>query len=191
MPVKEAEHDRTAYGILSFFAKELQRFNEGQPRHRGAPLGLNGEAQVDSHFPGAKRRRTNDDTASERSGRSNASAWFAVERHQEAILRAYFTHVHAWIPMVHEGRLRRRLADHSGSQALRVILRAMVLVATRFVDSQDVMADLIGSEEDELEARDWVVCNATRELSVENIQALIMISFNDVSRLMLRNPPWC
>lgn len=192
-PVKEAGVERTAYGILSFFAKELQRFNEVQ-LHLPDPLfrpNRDGNEDIGSDHHRAKRRRSNNEFDSEQSRRSptaSLSTWITIERHKEAILRTYFTHIHPWIPMIHEGRLRRRLAEKPERHELRIILQAMELATVRFIDDEAMIQDLAASDRHQQQARDWVVCNATQQLSVENLQALVIISFNDVSDPIATSP---
>lgn len=63
------------------------------------------------------------------------------------MLQAYFANVHPWIPMLHEGRLRRRLADEEEYQKLGVVLRAMVLVAAKYIQDENVAKALTQPEE--------------------------------------------
>lgn len=83
--------------------------------------------------------------------------------------------------MIHEARFCRRIQDDTGKDTLHLVLQAMVLVASRYVSS-NVVADMAmtfaGDQED---FRDWIVAKATKSMSVENLQALIIICFNDAS----------
>ena len=88
------------------------------------------------------------------------------------ILAAYFAHVHPWIPMVHQGRFFQRLADERQRDQLIVLLHSMVLAASKFVP--DAVMHIRAT------TRSWVVCNAMNSLSLENLQALIILAFNDV-----------
>lgn len=98
----------------------------------------------------------------------------------DGVLRAYFAHVHPWIPMIHEGRFRRRLADPDDHPRLHVILHSMILVASRYIEDVDSAVALTVSREKQEQVRDWIIAQAMRDLSVENLQALTMVAFNDV-----------
>ncbi|TQN63655.1 Tropolone cluster transcription factor tropK, partial [Colletotrichum shisoi] len=168
--------EKNAYDIMAFFAKELQKFNssnktladDGRRQPRDAP-----ERQPTR----AKRRRINDGEPGVAAG--NVPALPDAETIQ-AVLRAYFSHVHQWIPMIHEARFRRRLEDSGEADALDVVLHAMVLSASRYIDDEDVASSLFGSVQQREAVRDWVVSNAMRNLSVESHQALIIVAFNDI-----------
>lgn len=89
----------------------------------------------------------------------------------ESILTAYFTLVHPWIPMIHQGRFFDRLADETQRDQLVIILHSMVLAASKFVPEAAtyVLAH----------TRRWIICTAMDSLSLENLQALIILAFND------------
>ncbi|KAM0418800.1 hypothetical protein ACHAPT_012310 [Fusarium lateritium] len=59
----------------------------------------------------------------------------------------------------------------------------MILVASRYVQSKDVADIAMKFTGDEEDLRDWVVSKATKSMSVENLQALTMICFNDARAL--------
>jgi hypothetical protein len=135
-----------------------------------------------SDDPIHKRRRT------ERDSRHRERPQYAVNRPSlpddvilDQVLDAYFRQIHPWIPMIHEARFRKRLQDHGDDTNLLPLLQAMILSASHHVPRRDVAEiaqSLIGDQED---VRDWVVAKATKSLSVENLQALIIICFRDVS----------
>lgn len=89
----------------------------------------------------------------------------------ELILRAYFTHVHPWIPMIHQGRFLERLADETQRDQLVIILHSMVLAASKFIPDAATYV--------RTRTRNWVICSAMDSLSLENLQALIILAFND------------
>ena len=99
----------------------------------------------------------------------------------ELVLQAYFSHIHPWIPMIHEGRLRRRLSSDHESHRVGIVVRAMVLVAAKYVQDADVASALMQSPEQAERSRDEIVATAMKQLSAESSQALIMIAFDDVS----------
>ncbi|KAK7419272.1 hypothetical protein QQX98_003424 [Neonectria punicea] len=69
----------------------------------------------------------------------------------------------------------------------------MILAASRYIDDDDTAISLVGTTEQSDDFRDWVVSKATKHLSVENVQALIIIAFDDssmtkLSDLLSHNP---
>ncbi|KAH7189719.1 hypothetical protein BKA60DRAFT_613357 [Fusarium oxysporum] len=133
-----------------------------------------------SHDSGNKRRRT------EEHGAQQERLHYVVNQPTlpdnvilDQVIDAYFRQIHPWIPMIHEGRFRKRLQDHGDTTNLLPLLQAMILSASHHVPRRDVAEiaqGLIGDQED---VRDWVVAKATKCLSVENLQALIIICFRD------------
>ncbi|KAF5678587.1 C6 transcription factor [Fusarium denticulatum] len=96
------------------------------------------------------------------------------------VIDAYFRQIHPWIPMIHEARFRKRLQGHGDDRSLLPVLHAMTLSASHRVSRRDIAEiahSLIGNRED---VRDWVVSKATRSLTVESLQALIIICFRDI-----------
>lgn len=89
----------------------------------------------------------------------------------EPILTAYFAHVQPWIPMIHQGRFFQRLADETQRDQLMIILHSMVLAASKFVPGASMHIRAY--------TRSWVICNAMESLSLENLQALIILAYND------------
>ena len=89
----------------------------------------------------------------------------------EPILTAYFAHIHPWIPMIHQGRFFQRLLGENEREELLIIIHSMVLAAAKFVPGA---ARYVRTH-----TRNWVVCTAMDRLSLENLQALIILAFND------------
>ena len=99
----------------------------------------------------------------------------------DQVVDAYFRQIHPWIPMIQEARFRKRLQDDRDDANLFPLLQSMILVAFRHVKRQDVAENVQRLMGDQDDVRDWVVAQATKSLSVENLQALIIICFHDVS----------
>jgi hypothetical protein len=94
----------------------------------------------------------------------------------EPIINAYFTQVHHWIPMVHQGRFRRRLKIPGERDHLELLIHAMALSTARYIHSEQAHSSCDASS-----GRDWIVSSAISRPSVESMQALIIVAFNDVS----------
>lgn len=132
--------------------------------------------------PIAKRRRTNNNTGSRTSRYTSNQPLLPDDIALDHILDAYFRQIHPWIPMIHEARFRRRLQEHSDETNLLPILQAIVLISYRHISRKDIaesVHNMLGGQD----TRDWIVAKATKSLSVENLQALIIICFHDVSSL--------
>jgi hypothetical protein len=169
---KEGPETR-AYSILALLAQELPKLLEGNP------------STTNPHYVSStnnKRRRIDEsesvggaatgiDNAEDRVSSPGLPPPSALDK----IIEAYFACIHPWIPTVHQTRFRTRLGDPRERPKLDVVLRAMVLAASRFVRDQNVAI----SRPDQL--RSWVVSTAMGCMSVESLQAMIILCFNDVS----------
>lgn len=167
--------------MLSFFAKEFQRFNEFQA---GTPGQSGSTPSSKEGAPPTKRRRLDEHFTFQHHTAEEASQ-IPTKDELDLLLRAYYAHVHPWIPMLHEARLRRRLNNDTERRNLGVVIRAMLLVAAKYIHDDDTAKTMSIPEQDEQRARDEIVATAMRKLSVENLQALIMVAFNDVSASLI------
>ncbi|CAI7610453.1 unnamed protein product [Penicillium pancosmium] len=98
----------------------------------------------------------------------------------EEIVDTYFERVHPWIPIIHETRFRRRMHDPDQRGSLVVILHAILVAAIRFKCSSSSTASQGDAESRARRSRSIVVLTAMDSLSVENLQALIIIAFDDI-----------
>ena len=103
----------------------------------------------------------------------------------DGVVDNYFSQVHPWLPMLHETNFRQQLAEQVYDEHLEVILHAMVVAAVRLVIRPDTPASFKRTSKLTKRSRDWVLLYAFGSLSVENLQALLIIAFDDVC---LNNP---
>ncbi|KPM44114.1 hypothetical protein AK830_g2435 [Neonectria ditissima] len=174
-PHRQAQATDTR-SILSLLATELQNLN-GTPSSATATSPSLGRERNGASI---KRRKTRHDYGYE--SRTLANCIPSLP-HMEAIddlLQAYFIHIHPWIPIIHEGRFRRRLADNAQRERLHLILQAMILVASKYTGDKDTPATPVTSTDQSDDFRDWVVSKAMKHLAVENVQALLIIAFDDI-----------
>lgn len=173
-PLGEGSETR-AYSVLALLAQELPKLLAGDPgtaNFHSAPTINN------------KRRRTDDGesrvsgaiTGSDREENGVGKPVLPPPHALHMILEAYFVCIHPWIPMIHETRFRNRLSDQRERPKLDVVLHAMVLAASRFARDQQ---HAIVPRPDQL--RSWVISTAMDCMSVESLQAMIILSFTDVS----------
>ncbi|KAF4844046.1 putative transcriptional regulatory protein [Colletotrichum siamense] len=174
-PGSTTDLEKNAYNIMSFFAKELQKFNA---KSSGPISGAHLQGG-DDQLPRTKRRRLENHDEAYPSRGSNMLV-LPEEEILQVVFQAYFSHVHPWIPILHEATFRRRLAEPHDFEALRVVLHAMVLAGSRYIADEDTATTAFGNPQQRVMARDWVVSQAMKHLTVESLQALIIIAFNDI-----------
>ena len=98
----------------------------------------------------------------------------------DAVLSEYFATIHHWIPMVHQPRLRNRLEDEEESSRLVVLLHAMTAITLPRISPEESGLTKSEIEEQVVVSGKLVMLNALDDLNVENLQALIMITFNRI-----------
>ncbi|OBT98730.2 hypothetical protein VE01_03288 [Pseudogymnoascus verrucosus] len=98
----------------------------------------------------------------------------------EAVIDLYFLLVQPWIPVFHEKRFRRRLKDPNNKYRLEVVLHAMLVAMLKHVDRRQITVDLGDIESICERSRKIVILTAMDELHVENLQALVIICFEDI-----------
>lgn len=174
----DADLEKNAYSIMSFFAKELHRFNAKSSGSTGN--GISSSDDAAEHSQRTKRRRLND-YDEPLSPMSSGGPALPDEGLLQSVLQAYFSHVHPWIPILHEARFRRRLAEPAMRRPLKVLLHAMVLSASRYIADEDSASAAFGSLQQRTQVRDWIVADAMKNFNVESLQALIIVAFNDAS----------
>ncbi|KAL5407652.1 hypothetical protein PMIN03_007024 [Paraphaeosphaeria minitans] len=159
--------DMTAREILSLLARELPKLDDGTIESQSR-LWSPKEA-----MPGAKRKRVFDDEDEVCTVDGSNSLSLNPALLEEAIA-AYFFYVHPWIPMIHEGRFRRRLEHGGGRARLIVVIEAMVVAASRFVPNASISAGTIA------QMRSRVITAAMDSVCLESLQALIIVAYTDI-----------
>jgi hypothetical protein len=130
--------------------------------------------------PSNKRRRKNDTELIETDDLAGLSTSLPSAEVLEAVIDAYFLLLQPWIPIFHEKRFRRRLNHPEKKYDLEVVLHAMVVATLKHVDCRAIGIDLGEIESICERSRKIVVLTAMDELYVENLQALVIICFEDV-----------
>lgn len=127
-----------------------------------------------------KRMRRNDTALIEPDDLADLSASLPPPEILEAVINLYFSLVQPWIPIFHEKRFRRQLKTPDKKYRLEVVLHSMVVAMLKHVDCREVMVDLGDIESICERSRKIVVLTAMDELCVENLQALVIICFEDI-----------
>lgn len=95
----------------------------------------------------------------------------------QSIVAAYFDNIHPWIPLIHQARFLTIFSEPSKYGASTVILHAMVIAAAKFVSDLDVdSVELLRAR------RNLVLCMAMDNMSLQNLQALCMLVWDDIGR---------
>lgn len=174
----QSDTDASPYHLLSFFTKEFQKFIESRGQAPGSP-----PLQSPAPGTGGGKRRRLDGDLSYHTGLGVEHARTHTDEELQLILDAYFTHLHPWIPMIHEARFRQRLSSEDEQKDLQIIIHAMILAATKYIKDPEVAASFLASQSQMQQLRDSIVATAMRQLTVENSQALLIVAFNDVRTL--------
>ncbi|KAB5531475.1 fungal-specific transcription factor domain-containing protein [Coniochaeta sp. 2T2.1] len=167
--------DNPAFDILTLLARELPKLVKGEPE-----CDFDRIAEDASRSGPQKRRRIGDElvySLLDNSDRPQGIASCPTLPNPDCldtILHCYFECIHPWIPMVHQARLRSRLAIPAERPKLDVLLHAIVWAASRFVSDQDVLGYYSSR------SRTWVVTTAMDCMNVESLQALIIVGFIDI-----------
>lgn len=102
----------------------------------------------------------------------------------QAVVNAYFVAVQPWIPVLHETQFRRRMHDPEQRPRLACLLHAMVVAGARYVQQEDLPEEEEGDIDTLLRlaqrTRSHVLLVAMDSLSVESLQALIILAFHDI-----------
>lgn len=126
----------------------------------------------------SKRRRANSTDTGEGSELTRSDPPLPPFEALESYTNTYFTHVHPWIPMLNQDRFRQRVQDPSELPKLKVILQALVMIASRYLPQELGLNEIWPVEK----IREWVILRSMESNTLEGLQALIIIAFNDVSR---------
>ncbi|KAJ5610554.1 hypothetical protein N7510_007273, partial [Penicillium lagena] len=127
-----------------------------------------------------KRRRGNERRVIEPDDLPGPSSTLPPPQVLEAVVDLFFDLVQPWVPIFHEKRFRRRLENPDDRPALEVVLHAMVVALLKHVYPRELIADLGDVESICERSRKIVVLTAMDDLYVENLQALIIICFEDI-----------
>lgn len=101
------------------------------------------------------------------------------------VIETYFSNIHPWIPCIHQSRFEQRLKDSFEGPKLQVLINAMISSTVKHLSAAElnINSDELASLENT--ARDQAMHSAMGSLSVENMQALIILSFDHVSYIKI------
>ena len=163
--------DSVAYNVLALLAEQLPKLITSQINQASPVSGT-------SIASPTKRRRLDIEDKQDVPNLSTLSGppELPTPERLDSIISAYFLHVHPWIPMIHQGRFRQRLESPDENRKLFVVLHAMTIAASKFLPDAVMDAGHL------VRTQTWIVSTALEDILVENLQALIILAFTDVSR---------
>ena len=104
----------------------------------------------------------------------------------EAIVETYFSKVQPWIPFLHMPTFRARLKDQRERPKIKVLLHSIVASTMKHLKLADFGIDQAEMKRQVRISRNVVTLHAMGSLSVEKLQALILLAFDYVSDRLSR-----
>lgn len=148
------------------------------------------DASSSNHKRRSKRQRS-DSEETQQPRRENPSSKLAEEldvsshfltgTRLRVLLDAYFMNIHPWIPMIHMTTFRRKLQGLDEGADRPLILHAMLAATLRTLTTSGERLSGSCIEREVERSRNKVITGATNSLTVENLQALIIVAFMHVS----------
>ncbi|KAJ4184413.1 hypothetical protein NW767_013171 [Fusarium falciforme] len=183
-------------GILSILTREIQQLNSNlaTPSTRAGPIAtpsassIHGSAQEEEPDSTTerprKRTRLNSFALIDEAENNGVAHRRALSRPDviEELLDAYFENIHPWVPILHETRFRHRLADSKHRDQSFIILHAILVAALRLVDVTKPCVSILDIDMEERRSRNYVLLNGMSDLTLENLQALVIIAFIDIGQ---------
>ncbi|KAF7546542.1 hypothetical protein G7046_g9271 [Stylonectria norvegica] len=185
--------DRSGAGALKFLAHEIQKLSgnisllaqAASPSQRapGSPPSAKNDYRIRSN----KRQRLDADDphpaipevlpAVFEDEQPEVTSEFLTGERFEALLDAYFTNVHPWIPMIHMATFRRKIKTSERSPNLTLISHAILVGALRFLDLPEEYRTDCRVEREVERSRNKVILMSMKDLSLRNLQALTIVAF--------------
>ena len=99
------------------------------------------------------------------------------------VVHLYFMRIHNWIPILHWNRFKQKYRQYASREKMGVILDAMILGTLKYVKREHYRLSASDVHHITSKCRESVLLTAMNSLCVENLQALIILVFIDVSSL--------
>ncbi|KAI8662124.1 Zn(2)-C6 fungal-type domain-containing protein [Fusarium sp. Ph1] len=149
--------------VLSTLAGELQKLNQNMIPNR----------EQRQEISARKRRRY--EAPEDEEPRQDYNV---IDEALDDLIDAYFSHVQPWIPMINMRDFRTQA--QSNRDQVKVVLQAMTVATLRYLkpDGEPLSPEFVKNETCKL--RRTVLLDALDGLTLENLQALIIIAFTDI-----------
>lgn len=154
--------DTAAETVLKLLARELPKLINPNP---------NPENPTSSR----KRRRVQDGHSSRH--KQDVEPSLPSSDIVDALVDVYFTHVHPWIPMLNQDRFRAKMDALDENPGDEIILHAITITCARYL-SRNTNLELDWALD---KIHDWILLTALQNHSIEGLQALIIVVFNQIS----------
>ena len=94
----------------------------------------------------------------------------------DAIFKAYFKYIHPWLPCVHQNTFEARLIHPEEAKKLTVVIHAMICAAMKHLRLENIQIEEEERGRQVRASRDAVIRMAMTSMSVESVQALVIIA---------------
>ncbi|KAH8178665.1 fungal specific transcription factor domain-containing protein [Sarocladium implicatum] len=101
----------------------------------------------------------------------------------ESVIRTYFTHIQPWIPMLHIEVFPRKLKTAEGIRKQQLVIHAISIAVELHIPTRqgsESSSSLFDDHWPAARVRNWVVTKAMETVSLEGLQALIIVAFTDI-----------
>lgn len=158
--------------MLTLLATELLKLASPPQDRHGSPL-------ESSPRPTKRRRVEGSDNSADLRDSVDDRPPLPSSETIDIIVRTYFSHIHPWIPMLHLDIFPQKLRTAAGLLKLRVVVHAISLAVEPHLPSGEG-SSMFDSTWPAGRVREWVVTKALENVSLEGLQALIIVAFTDV-----------
>jgi hypothetical protein len=96
------------------------------------------------------------------------------------VVDVFYSTIHPWIPFIHLDRFREQFNDAERRSDLEIILHAMVFATMKYLKEADTNMGQSEIASQVQMSRNVVMLTVTDRMTLQNIQALIIVAFHDV-----------
>lgn len=104
------------------------------------------------------------------------------------LVELYFHNMHPWIPILHTRQFRERMTVNLQRQKLTTLFHSIISLCVRFSEDPRLASAEVRDRFSK-RSRDIVILQSMEKFSVENLQALIICTFDTVSYTRINS--WC
>ncbi|KAL2071097.1 hypothetical protein VTL71DRAFT_12332 [Oculimacula yallundae] len=168
------------FQVSQVLIKELQRIGSNPPDHYDDP-----DTSCDDGNQRKRKRLRVDNRPDLRNrlkteDKSDLLSSLPEQEILSLIVDKYFRVLQHWIPFIHQKRFQRQLNNPLNKERNAVVLHAITCATLRFVKSDDHGMSFLEASDQVRRSRQVVMLFALSQPSMENLQALIIISFDHI-----------
>lgn len=164
--------------MLTLLATELPKLTTPS-----APRDRSSDASPSQHHPAKRRRTESSHEAGSLPRDSGDRPPLPSSEMIDNVVVTYFSHIQPWIPMLHSTIFPQKLKSPEGLRQMQVVVHAICLAVEVHLPPGDgsLASPIFDSQWPVDRVRRWVISNALDEVTLGGLQALIILSFTDVS----------